>query len=201
LEHMRSPQNGLQEMGRVAKKVCGIVHMGQKADDNIYHTRFLHIVSVKHLLDTSLKSGYVLETIDEYVFAVFYGESGVDKKSRPSNETYLCDIEKILDLEPNRWVIDKQGMTMVSLDKIEETFVPGSAFSERVVEDYVSCYRMFGLGGVVELSPIRLVHYSNLDVYRVCGDGSHRICALKRLGTIKEIEAFVIVLKLNRGKI
>ena len=193
IEHMRSPANAFQAMGWISNLVCGIIHMGQKAEDNPYHTRYLDIKSVKHLLDGYLAPTYTLEILDEYVFAMFYG------MALPIND-YMAGLglnTKLIEVGiQGKWKNKSCEIKEVEINKIHSTFNPTDSFQESVVNDYVSCLEMFGRMGIEKnIFPISLVHIPDTDNYTVFDDGNHRICALKRFGKINVINAKVLELE------
>ena len=193
LEHFRSPANALIKMCQIAKFVCGIVHMGQKAEDNPYHTRFLNIGSVKHLLDAYLMDEYTLEVLDEHVFAMFCGvpRPNIDYTDDGGLDAKLIDIGV-----QGKWRKKSQVVRDVEVGKIVSTFEPTNEFQESVVADYVSCLEMFGRCGIERNTfDISLVHIPDTDSYRVLDDGNHRVCALRRYGKVDVVKTSVIELE------
>jgi len=193
LEHFRSPADAFMKMCQISKFVCGIVHMGKQTEDNPYHTRFLNIASVKHLLDAYLCDEYAFEVLDEHVFAMFYGVPRpiIDYISNDGLATKLIEIGV-----QGQWRKKFREIRDVEVKKIISTFQPTNEFQETVVNDYISCLEMFGKRGIEENTfAISFVHIPDTDTYRVLDDGNHRICALKRYGKIDVIRASVIELE------
>ena len=193
LEHFRSPANALTKMCQISKSVCGIIHMGKQAEDNPYHTRFLNLASVKHLLNAYLCDEYTLEILDEYVFAMFYG---VPRQVIDCTNDGGLSIKLIEIGIQGQWRKKFQEIRDVEVGKIVSTFQPTDEFQSAVVNDYVSCLEMFGRQGIEEnIWAISLVYIPDTDTYQVLDDGNHRVCALKRYGKIDVIKASVIELE------
>lgn len=192
LEHFRSPADGLAEMCRVASNVCGIIHMGEKAEDNPYHVRFLTEVEVRYLLDSFLEKGYKLEILDKYVFAMFNGKPKVNFKGNA--EDYGMRLAETLGINSALWNRIGYVCKLVNIDSIDSVFIPPCLFSERVVEDYEDAIKKYGAEILEDrIKPITLVEFPN-GKFRVYGDGSHRVVAAKRIGKLS-FRALVTILE------
>ena len=193
VEHLMSPIDGLKEMARVARNVCGIIHMGEKEEDNPYHAHFLQIDDVKYYLDDVLKPGYKLEILDKYVFAMFYGEAKCKGFEEPMEFGRM--LSEDLGVSSTKWYVVNSYCKDVEVQNIVSVFSPNNESQEKIVEEYVSCIKMFGHVIVEDASyPIRLIKFPD-GSYRVWKDGSHRVCALKQVPEVKSVRAFVIEIK------
>lgn len=184
IEHLQDPLTGLQEIGRVAKLVTGIIHMGKDKDESPLHQYFYKPQDVLTLLDACF-ADYEIYWLDGNVCAIFAGTPRVGLPLRLGQEY----AEKMITTLMHREIqIKSFGPERVPIAKIAR-----QAHSRMdIVEDYLACLQKNDLSLFESpILPIRLVYIPWADTYQVFGDGVHRVAALHLQENIKTVRAMV----------
>lgn len=187
IEHLTSPAEGLLEMCRSAKVVTGIIHMGNNEEESPYHQYFYTPEKVKEIFDYIFEE-YKIEWIDNIICACFIG--------KPKQIINYTVDEEIL----SEFLNEKVKVVSIEADNVDINKVEQQAYMRRsIVDDYKRCLELGGNDSLYlfenPISPIKVIYKSWIDSYKIFGDGSHRINALKEFGGINKLRMIVTTLE------
>ncbi len=189
IEHLTTPFSGVIVMGASAREVTGIIHMGPNPEESPLHTYFYDDRKVVEILDwcfDNYRVDYIYDDKGNYIFALFIA---TPKKMVPSpNE--ICS--QIFGAPLSIVDIQAEYIPMENIDVLPPMM-------PELVDNYVACLEEGGIELFENpILPIILVQ-SPLELdpnrYRLFGDGTHRINALKKYGKIEKIRAMVLTVQ------